>query len=80
MAARVPHLQDLLTHEYIQMEVMDRQTGKTICSLKSCRPTGYSTALSARNVEEITVNYVGLLVEDESGENAERADAIQTLG
>ena len=71
VSARVPHLQELLNHEYIQLEVEDRQSGKRICILKDCRPTGYSTSLSARNVEEITVNFIGLMVEDESGDNTE---------
>lgn len=76
VAARVPHLQGLLEHEYITLVVQDRQTGRTLCTIRDCRPTGYSTALSARNLEEITVNYIGLMVEDESGTNTEGGGVV----
>jgi hypothetical protein len=79
VAGRVPHLQALLNHEYINLVVQDRQTGKTICTIRDCRPTGYSTALSARSVEEITISYLGLMVEDESGENTEGGGVLDPI-
>jgi hypothetical protein len=74
--AKVPNLLDLLSHEYLEIVVTDRQDPtKAIAKFHSVRPTGYSTTLSARNVEEITVTYMGLLVDDESTTNAEPAQA-----
>ena len=75
VAGRMPNLRDLLTHEYIQIVALDRQTGKEIAKFHSVRPTSYQTTLSARNLEEISISYMGLLVDDESTTNVERADA-----
>ena len=69
--ARVPALADLLRHEYITLEIIDRQTGATIAKIRNVRPTGYSTSISARQLEEITVNFMGILVDDESTKNEE---------
>lgn len=74
-AGRVPSLADLLRHEYIELAVFDRQEGKAIAKIHSVRPTGYSTTISARNLEEVTVNFIGLLVDDEDTTNAELPDA-----
>jgi hypothetical protein len=63
----VPTLQELLLHEYITMTVVDRQTGNTIATLVSVRPTGYNTAIVARQLETMNLNFLGLLpVEDET--------------
>jgi len=61
----VPHLQDLLNVDYLTMHVDDRLTGKTIASFVNVRATGYTTTISARQLEEVTVNFVGILVSDE---------------
>lgn len=79
VSAKVPNLKDLMNHEYMELAVFDRQSTTSagngspvmIAKFHSVRPTGYSTSLSARGVEEITINFVGLLVDDESTENAE---------
>ena len=67
----VPHLQDLLLHQYITMQVVDRQTGLPIATFNSVRPTGYNTSIQARQLETMTLNFMGLLVDDESGDNTE---------
>jgi hypothetical protein len=75
---RVPNLQDLLKHEYISLSIIDRnaeQGAKPIHVIHSVRPTGYSTTVSARNLEEITVTFTGLLIDDESSENNESVGA-----
>ena len=70
-AAAVPHLQDLLLHEYITMQVVDRQTGNPIATFHSVRPQGWNTSIAAKQLETISINFMGLLVDDESGDNAE---------
>ncbi len=70
---QLPKLQDLLNADYISMIVEDRKTGAKLASITSVRPTGYSTTISARQLEEITVNFVGILVSDETAENDEAA-------
>lgn len=80
--AAVPHLQDLLKEEYLAITVLDRKgtdaspgTPRTIASFRNVRATGYSTTLSARSLEEITVNFTGIYVEDETGDNIENPSA-----
>jgi hypothetical protein len=72
----VPHLQDLLLHQYITMQVVDRQTGNPIAVFNSVRPTGYNTSIQARQLETMTLNFMGLLVDDESGDNAESVTPV----
>lgn len=68
----VPSLQNLLTHDYISLAVEDRANGgKTIARIVNVRPTGYTTTISARQLEEVTVNFVGILVSDETTTNDE---------
>lgn len=79
--AGIPKLQDLLTHDYLTLAIMDRQkevNGQdgTIAKFHSVRPTGYSTTISARNLEEISCSFVGILVDDESTQNTERPDSV----
>lgn len=73
--AKMPNLKDLLTHEYLEMVINDRQTGRDVAKIHSVRPTSYSTTLSARQLEEVSVSYMGLLVDDEDTTNSERTDA-----
>lgn len=73
--ASVPNTKDLLTHEYLTLKISDRQSGKDIATIKSVRPVSYATTLNARQLEEISVQYIGLMVDDESTELAETAGA-----
>jgi hypothetical protein len=74
---KVPKLQDLLNHEYLTLTIVDRQNPtKNIATFRNVRPTGYSTTISARNLEEISVSFVGIFVDDESTVNAEDPTSI----
>jgi hypothetical protein len=80
--AGVPRLQDLLSHEYLELAISDRQReaqGKDgrIAKFRNVRPVGYSTQISARQLEEVTVNFVAILVDDESTTNNEHPSAMQ---
>ena len=77
--ASVPALDKLLNHEYVTIEIVDRQENKAIAIIRNVRPTGYSTSISARQLEEITVNFVGTLVDDESTKNEEHATAVKDI-
>lgn len=74
---KVPKLQDLLTHDYITLTVVDRQSGKTIASITQVRPTGYTTQVTSRQAEEISVSFTGLLISDESGEQDDTQNAMR---
>jgi hypothetical protein len=69
--AHIPALQTLLNHEYLQLAVYDRQTNQLIAKISNVRPTGFSTTINARQLEEISVSFKGILVSDEDTENAE---------
>lgn len=76
----VPKLQDLLTHEYVQISVIDRQLqaqGKdaTIALIKQIRPTGYSISVANRQMSEVQMTAMGILIDDESTANDEAAFA-----
>lgn len=69
--AKVPSLDALMNHEYIELAIFDRQTNKRIAKIHSVRPTSYNTTLANRQPEEVSITFLGLLVDDESTENAE---------
>lgn len=68
---KLPQLQQLLSNPYIEIQVVDRQTLATIAQIHSVRASGFSTTIAARQLQEITMTYVGLLFDDESTTNAE---------
>lgn len=71
VAAKLPKLADLLNHEYLELAIFDRQTSQRIAKIHSVRPTSFNTTLANRQPEEISITFLGLLVDDESTENAE---------
>jgi len=72
---KLTNVKDLLTQEYLVLTVVDRQTGKNIATIHGCLPTGFSSGLSARQLQESTNTYMGLLMDDESTVNTEAASA-----
>jgi len=74
---QVPRLKDLLTFDALTMVVVDRLNPNLIfAKLKEVKPGGYNTSLTARQLEEMTIPYTGLLVDDEGGVNSEPADSL----
>lgn len=73
--AGVPELAELLSRGYLQMVVWDRGSNQPIAKFHSVKAVGYSTTLSSRQLEEMSVSFVGLLVDDETGTNEELPDA-----
>jgi hypothetical protein len=78
----LPKLQDLLLSEYLTLDIYDRQaqalgdtTAKPIAHFKNVRCTGFQTTISARSLEELTVSFVAIGMDDESAINAENATA-----
>lgn len=72
---KLTNVKDLLTQEYLVLSVIDRQSGKKIATIHGCLPTGFSSGLSARQLQESTNTYMGLLLDDESTVNTEAASA-----
>lgn len=67
----VPKVQDLLNFEALTITVVDRQTGSTICTVIGCVPNGDNGGVNARATSRVTVNYIGTIMSDESGDQAE---------
>jgi len=70
-----PKLQDLLNFESIQLEVEDRQSGKTIAIIKNCVPTNWSENQQAKGTTRFNISYLGTVLSDESGDQDESAGA-----
>lgn len=83
--AALPRLQDLLLHEYIELTIIDRQTealggDARIYKIHSVRPTGYSVSIGARQQTQMSMTFVGILVDDESVTNTETPSAAVLPG
>jgi len=70
-----PQLQDLLNFEAVQIEVEDRQSGKTIAVIKNCVPSNWSEAQQAKGTTRFNISYIGTLLHDEAGDQEESANA-----
>jgi hypothetical protein len=77
LEALVPSLDQLMNHEYLTITLVDRQNpSRAVGVVRGFRPTGYTTNVSARGLVEMTVNGMGLLLDDESTINAESPGAL----
>jgi hypothetical protein len=77
---RLPRVQDLLLHEYIELVAVDRATeaeggDPRIARIRKVRPASGQGGFAARSLSQVTLSYVGLLVDDESVDNAEHPTA-----
>jgi hypothetical protein len=80
---KVLKLQDLLNAEDVTITVGDRQgkSGQTpMATFIGCKSTGYSSGVSAKGSQRININYLGRYVQDESGDQAESANATDLPG
>lgn len=75
VAGGVARLQDLLQHDELTLVITDRATNAPIAKVTRVRPTGFSTTIDSRNLEQITVTFIGIVVDDESTQNSESAGA-----
>lgn len=76
----LPRLQDLLLFQYIEMSIIDRDReiqglDGRVAKFHSVVPTGYTTTVNARNQQEMSMTFVGILVDDESVDNSESPGA-----
>jgi len=78
-----PALSKLLTHQYLTMQVYDRQTGGIIARIKNVRPTSWSSSVDAKQLSSMSFSFVGMMVQDESDEseisNQETSTATHAL-
>jgi hypothetical protein len=80
VGGRLPRIQDLLLHEPLEMIVTDRQhealgQEARVAKLRNVLPTTSGEGYTIRQLAEMTLSYVGLIVDDENTENAEHPTA-----
>jgi hypothetical protein len=71
----MPKLQDLLTAEDMTFALYDRQTDKVVMTVTGVRHAGFNTSVAPKSLEELSYNFVGLRLSDESGNNTEAVGA-----
>lgn len=71
-----PKLQDILTMDNVTLAIVDRQSGLTILTAIGCIPTSYNGNHNARATSRVTINYTGITLSDESGDQSEGQGAV----
>lgn len=72
----MPKLQDLVNAGEITISIYDRQNPtKAVMEVFNCRCQGFSTSVSSRSLQEISVSFIGLSLQDEEGDQNE-VDAV----
>jgi hypothetical protein len=66
----MPLLQQLISYGYLTLTIEDRATKKTVAQIEYVRPTGQNGGFSARQLSEVSLNMVGILLSDEDGTQA----------
>lgn len=72
---KAPKLQDLLNFQRVQLEIVDRQTKKTIMIVKECVPTSWGEGQNAKGTTKFNITYVGTVLSDEKGNQVESKGA-----
>jgi len=73
---KMPKIQDLLTLDSVTIAVVDRQSGETILTAIGCIANSMNGNHNARATSRITINYTGLRLSDESGDQDESNGAV----
>lgn len=71
----MPALATLMSADYVELAILDRETNERIASIHSVRPLAYSMSVANRQTVEITVTFMGLLIDTENVVNAEAPNA-----
>jgi hypothetical protein len=59
----------------VELAILDRETDQRLASIHSVRPLGYTMSVANRQSVEITVTFMGLLIDTETTVNAESPGA-----
>lgn len=71
----VPHIQDILNFQPFVLTVTDRQTNKNLATIQGVLPNGDNGNFNAKASSRVTVNYQGLIMSDEDGDQSESQGA-----
>lgn len=55
----------------LSIQVVDRQTGKTVLLVKNCKVVSHNFSVAAKQPARLSVELVGLVFEDESGSQSD---------
>lgn len=69
--ASFARLQDLLNNEDFTISLFDRQSGKHIMTTVGCRAVRWSTTVAARGIQDLQVEFQGLVLSDENDPNGQ---------
>jgi hypothetical protein len=78
-AGSMPKLQDLLTAEDMEFAVIDRQTDTTLVTVTGVRHQGFQTSITPRALEEMSLNFMGLILKDETNKDQAEAKSAASL-
>jgi hypothetical protein len=67
-------LQNLLEVDSATLALIDRETGNTLATVVGIKVVSYSTNLTSRGLQELTVNLIGTRMWDESSPNGDDED------
>lgn len=76
----MPKLQDLMSTGYMVMQVLDRENGQVIGKITDCLCGGFDSAITAKQLEEMTLTYVGRFFGDESTGGDSQSDPMGVDG
>jgi hypothetical protein len=79
VSSQMPLLQNLLTAEDMDFSIYDRQTNQLVMKVTGVRHTGFNTSVAPRALEEMSLNFIGLRLSDESVDNNEDGTGAATL-
>ena len=64
---QMPLIQQLIDYGYLTLTIYDRtDENEPIAEIQKVLPTGYSTSISERQVGNMSIDFVGILVDDPS--------------
>jgi hypothetical protein len=80
----IPKLQDILNYEDLVVSLHDRletdPAKATIMTLTNVKPQGFNSSVGARGLQDLSVTFQGLHLNDESGSNNEAPSAVDLPG
>lgn len=68
---KFPKVQDLVNQGEFKIDVIDRQTGDPVATILRCKWQRYGTGFSARSLTRVQMSCIGLVLQDESGDQDE---------
>lgn len=72
---KFPKVQDIVNLGEFKIDVIDRQSGQPVATILRCKWARYSTGFQARSLTRVNMSCMGLILQDESGDQGEGSGA-----